>query len=142
MPRNHPRGLTGLYIEHRGYDGIFSSNWLGDMSDTLGLTILDIDDCFTQIVSYGLASIERMEYTTRKGNKGTIGAINAGEQLPEVFDFNGGCLMGVFGYSEQQMIRQLGFYYSSPNYNATSNIWDYVEPVIEEPPVVSNTVIE
>ena len=71
----------------------------------MGIKELDKDDCFTKVTSYGLAYIEKIEFVSKKGVTGTIGYSDNNKELPESFDFKGGCLVGVYGHTQNNIIR-------------------------------------
>ena len=74
---------------------------------------IESDDCIKKVISYGLEKIEKFDYETAKGVTGTIGNDDNEEARAQEFDFGDGCLMGVFGASENDVIIRMGYYYTS-----------------------------
>ena len=65
---------------------------------------------------------------------GSIGYSGNQKQLPEEFDFEGGCLIGVYGHVQDNIIRQIGYIYTTKHYDEATAT--YLE-VVEETPLNS-----
>lgn len=95
---------------------IYGNNELGPVIGKLTSTCDEIklvDDCITRVETYAGLYVEELKFTALRTNQNyTIGRWTSigPKSPPAVFNFNGGCLTGLYG--KQGSIARLGFYYS------------------------------